>query len=245
MWACSSALPQHLQQQGHSVVAVEPCRDAVDVIKTDMGLQEPRGIAHDGWLMYTGDDVQLYRGLPHQLTQPVLSLAGSISHAVDPWGLLITPPEMLGRYLNRLSCILPSGGTVLALALGKHHSAAAAGECTGLGAGSSSTGAADGISDVECDVKAFDQAVGASSASLDGSLEWPYLAWGHQATQQQELTDIASAQLFTVEQVDCCVQDVTAYAWLMEGSVAAAAAAAADVSGNGHVAKHLLRLTKM
>jgi hypothetical protein len=31
----------------------------------------------------------------------------------------------------------------------------------------------------------------------------------------------------------------------MEGSVAAAAAAAADVSGNGHVAKHLLRLTKM
>ncbi len=98
MWPQTAAWPRLLRRCGHgSVVAVEPCREAALRLQAALALQDPSGIAHDGWLRYTGQGpdswAQLYRGLPHLLTEPVLSLAGRLGAAVDPWGLLLTPPQ--------------------------------------------------------------------------------------------------------------------------------------------------------
>jgi hypothetical protein len=118
MWPQTAAWPRILRRCGHgSVVAVEPCREAALRLQAELGLRDPSGVAHDGWLRYTGQGLQLYRGLPHLLTKPVLSLAGRLGCAVDPWGLL------------------PPGGEVLALALAAPCAAEAGAEAKPAGGG--------------------------------------------------------------------------------------------------------------
>jgi hypothetical protein len=63
------------------------------------------------------------------LSDPPPAGAGFDLHGVwDPWGLLVTPPELLPRYADVWSQLLPRGGVWLAVACVQRQPAGPAGQ---------------------------------------------------------------------------------------------------------------------
>lgn len=117
IWNPSPANLQFLRKLGSKVTGVEASLDGASQLAEKLGLDVGIGPEQDGWERYSGGGIQLYRGLPYDLSPQVIADAGVPTGVWDRWGLIVTPPDLLEKYAEVVAGMVDKGASVLMVGL--------------------------------------------------------------------------------------------------------------------------------